>query len=106
MSRWAVYFLGSPDDAKKYSYKLEFPYPDDDRNNVQSSLVFKSPCTSAPEKESVKFSDHNCFYAHKTLLEGYCETAGHLNYRITIYCNVKEEYESINGLLAELSTED
>lgn len=106
MSRWALYFLGSPEDAKKFSYKLEFPFPEDDRQHSQSPIIFKSPCTSVPEKDNVKFRDHNCFYAHRSLLEGYCENAGHLNYRITIYCSVKEEDETINGLLEELSTED
>lgn len=107
MTRWAVYFLGSPEEVKKYSYKLEFPYPDEDRNS-QDSIVFKSPCTTAPEKDNVKFNDHHCFYVHKSLLYGYCENNGNLNYRITIYCNIKEEeeYETINGLLEELSTED
>lgn len=106
MSRWALYFLGSPEASKKFSYKLEFPYPEDDRQHSQSSITFKSPCTSAPDKDNIKFREHNCFYVHRSLLEDYCENAGHLNYRITIYNNVKEEYETINGLLEELNTED
>lgn len=105
MTRWAVYFLGPPEESKKYSFKLEFPNSDEDRNNPQGSLIYKSPCSHAPEKDSVKFHDHNCFYAHRNLLNEYCESSGHLNYRVTIYCNIKDEYE-INGLMQELSTED
>lgn len=106
MSRWILYYLGAPEDAKKFSYKLEFRYPDDDGQQSQNPIVFKSPCSSAPEKDSFNFRDHNSFYFHRNLLDGYCDNAGHLNYRITIYCNVKEEDETISGLLEELSTED
>lgn len=106
MSRWAVYFLGSPEDAKKFSYKLEFPYPEDDHQHSQSSITYNSPCTSAPEKDNVQFSDHNCFYAHTSLLDAYCDNDGHLNFRLTIYSNIKEEYETFNGLLEEFNTED
>lgn len=106
MSRWAVYYIGSPDDARKYSYKIEFPYPEEDRFNSQGSLVYKSPCYSAPERDNVKFNDHNCFYAHRNLLNGYVENIGHLNYRITIYCNTREEPDTISEMLDQLSTDD
>ncbi|CAH1118456.1 unnamed protein product [Phaedon cochleariae] len=85
MTRWAVYYVGSPENAKNYSYKLEF-CKDEAVSNSCPPLTYKSVCIAKPEKEDQKFVEHHCFYVHKNLLQDYCTEVGDLNYKVSIYC--------------------
>ncbi|KAG5868359.1 hypothetical protein JTB14_012503 [Gonioctena quinquepunctata] len=98
MTRWAVYFIGHPEAAKNYSFKLEFSKVQSDDGVISAPLTFKSVCEKKPEEDNVKFVDHNCFYIHRSLLNNYCSAGGELNYKVTIY-NLKKEYISDIGLL-------
>uniref|UniRef100_A0A6P7FD53 E3 ubiquitin-protein ligase n=1 Tax=Diabrotica virgifera virgifera TaxID=50390 RepID=A0A6P7FD53_DIAVI len=96
MTAWAVYFMGSPEEASNYSYKLEI-LSGAETKKENRHLMFKTVCDPKPENEVNdinKFGDHNCFYIHKTLLDKYCKTNGDLQYLVTIYKNIAKDQES------------
>ncbi|CAG9854821.1 unnamed protein product [Phyllotreta striolata] len=84
LTRWAVYLMGSPEDAKKYAYKLEFTRGHLVEPNA-IPLSYKSVCDSMPQKSRDLFKDHSGFYIHKSELDKYCTNNGNLHYKITIY---------------------
>lgn len=85
MTRWAVYLLGSADKARNFSFKVRFTFPEGRRQELVPSMVFRSPCSAAPEDDAVKFLEHRCFYIHRRALEQYCQGDDDLNYGITVY---------------------
>ncbi|KAJ8970139.1 hypothetical protein NQ317_013585 [Molorchus minor] len=109
MTRWAIYYMGPPEQAKKYSYKIEFPREPFYDDHI-SSIVWKSPCDSMPEDESKKFVEYNCLHVHRDLLKSYCEPNGDLNYKVSIYgSNTQKSVmyaNDIGGLFTELSVAD
>lgn len=90
MTRWAVYYLGSPDKARNFSYKLRFTVPEDDHGEELPSMVFRSPCTAAPEDDGIKFIEHKYFFIHRRALESYCLNGNDLNYGVSVYSNNSE----------------
>lgn len=103
VTRWAVQFIGPPEEAKKFSFKLEFNFPNDDSPNGKESTIFKSPCWSAPEKGT--FNEHYCVYAHRSFFDAYCDLHGDLLCKVKIYSTDKEENETVDGNLQEPSME-
>lgn len=88
MTRWAVYFLGTQEDAKKYSFKLRFTLLKENDDEQFTSLVFKSPCSAAPEDDGIKFVEHQYFLVNRRVLEKYCKEDDNLNYGVSIYSNI------------------
>lgn len=86
---WAVYFLGPPEKAAEYSYKIEFPFP----NSPNSPLVFSASCTAAPDVPGDIRFDENCFNAHRSLLDRHFERDGQMIYKLTIFRNDVEVEE-------------
>lgn len=87
MTRWAVYLIGSPENAKKFSYKLRFALPDEYRSDPLVSSVFRSPCYAVPEDDRVKFVENKYFFIHRSVLEKYCKHGDDLNYGVSVYKN-------------------
>nr|XP_023015294.1 E3 ubiquitin-protein ligase Siah1-like [Leptinotarsa decemlineata]XP_023015295.1 E3 ubiquitin-protein ligase Siah1-like [Leptinotarsa decemlineata] len=104
MTRWALYFIGPPDTAKLYSYKLEFYKTKKDAHAI--SLTFKTICEPKPENDTMKFVEHHCFYIHKTLLNDYCNDKGELNYKVTIYRPNNDHVTEIGSLLDDVNFND
>lgn len=87
MTRWAVYFLGPAEKAQNFCFKLKFTLPDGYTGEPLTSLVFKSPCSAAPEDDGVKFSQFKYFFIHRRVLEQYCGDGDDLNYGVTVCSN-------------------
>jgi len=86
ITRWALYFMGTRENAKKFSYKIEFPKESDaEYDDISKSITWKSPCDILPKDDAEKFVGHNYLMVHRDLLNKYCEQNGDLNYTATIY---------------------
>lgn len=105
MTRWALHFMGSPENARRYSYKIEFPR-ESPSDNISTSLVWKAPCEAMTEDKDIKFTEHNCLYLHRNLLRTYTELNGNLNYKLTIYSSSPDSLSNMDNLLTDLSIAD
>lgn len=86
ITRWAIYLMGTKENAKKFAYKIEFPKDKHvEFEDISRSLVFRSPCDVLPHDDAEKFIPHNYLMVHRDLLNTYCEESGDLNYTATIY---------------------
>lgn len=67
ITKWSVLFMGTKENAKKYSYKLEFPkaQSEDEYYDISKSITWKSPCYILPDDDGEKFSGHNYVMIHR-----------------------------------------
>lgn len=92
MTRWAVYFLGPVDKARNFSYKLRFALPEQRADDSLGPIVFRSPCSAAPQDDQMKFVEHKYFFIHRAVLEKYCKYGDDLHYGVSVYTDNSTNY--------------
>lgn len=65
ITKWSVMYMGSSENAKKFSYKIVFSQLPDDECKLSRDLTWMSPCATLPEDDTEKFSGHNYLMLHK-----------------------------------------
>lgn len=87
MTKWAVYFIGSKKEARKFGYEILFHRRSS--NQFSKILKWKSPCTEAPRNDSY-IIDSKCFHANINLVDSYCTGTGDLCYTVKIFNNLHQ----------------
>lgn len=85
-TRWALYFLGSPNKATQFKYELRFTPPNNHKDKLNPT-VFRSSCTAVSEKDGLRFIPGKFFLINKNSLYKYCIEQDDLNYEV----NIEEE---------------
>lgn len=58
--------MGSSENAKKFSYKIEIiQLPDEEYSDISRDLTWVSPCDIVPEDANEKFFGHNYLMIHR-----------------------------------------
>lgn len=66
LTKWSVMYMGSSENAKKFSYKIAFPQlPDEEYTDISRNLTWMAPCGTSPEDNTKKFSGHNYLMIHR-----------------------------------------
>lgn len=66
ITKWSLMYMGSSENAKKFSYKIIFSQlPAEEYSDISRDLTWMSPCDTMPEDETEKFSGHNYLMIHK-----------------------------------------
>lgn len=66
ITKWSLMYMGSSENAKKFSYKIIFSQlPAEEYSDISRDLTWMSPCDTLPDDETEKFSGHNYLMIHK-----------------------------------------
>lgn len=68
LMRWAIYYMGQPEYASRFSFEIEV----EDVTSDCAYVCLRAPCAPMTTDEEVVFKETECILSHYKMMRKYC----------------------------------